>query len=130
MTEKARYEAALTHFEDTNWLEQYFWPFGRSSIAEFGRGWLLIVLLQTVMILIGLILLYNKMSTFGYALIISNLFVGSWAIGILHIRRLHDSGRAGWLAFFVFIPMIIAVTLFVLPQPHPVQWGRYGSPDD
>jgi len=106
------------NFTETNWFEQYFWPFGRTTSAEFGRGWLMVVIVQILLVLLGLFLLFLKITPFGMALVFSGLFIGTWMIGILHIRRLHDLGRSGWLAFFVYIPMVVAVVLMI-PQKRP-----------
>ncbi|VAV95573.1 hypothetical protein MNBD_ALPHA06-40 [hydrothermal vent metagenome] len=103
-------------FANTNWLEQFFWPFGRTSAAQFGRGWLMVVILQIISVVIGLILINSKINTVGFALVFGGLGIGTWVVGILHIRRLHDRGYSGWLAFFVYLPLIVAMPTLMLPS--------------
>ncbi len=103
----------------TNWLEQFFLPDGDTTTAQFGRGWLMVVLGQMVSIALGLILLSNRSVVLGSLLLFGGLFVGSWMIGMLHIRRLRDQDRPVWRSFFAYIPMVIAIVVLLVPGPGP-----------
>ena len=43
------------------------------------------------------------------------------------VRRLHDTGRSGWLYLIVFIPIVGVIVLLVFlcqdSKPEPNQWG-------
>ena len=104
---------APDNFAVTRWPEQFFWPFGRTSKGEFGRGWLMVVLGQIILVLAGLALLSSRISLAGIVLVFSGLFIGSWMIWVLHIRRLHDNGRSGWCALFVLVPILVAIMVMV-----------------
>ncbi|MBL4596313.1 MAG: DUF805 domain-containing protein [Robiginitomaculum sp.] len=108
----------------TNWFTQYFEPFGRTSPAQFGRGWLMVVIAQILFCLLGLGLLAGENIGPGLGLVWGGLFVGTWMVGILHVRRLHDRGRSGWLTFFVYIPVLVASLILIAPA----QQGQRGGP--
>lgn len=108
-------------FADTNWLDQFLVADGRTTREEFGRGWLLTALLQLALVVVGIALLFARQSVPGMAILLAGLVLGSWAIGILHIRRAHDAGKSGRRAFFVFIPMALALLVAIAPAKQPGQ---------
>ena len=79
----------------------------------------MVVLGQIVSIALGLVLLSNRSIVPGSLFLFGGLFVGSWMIGMLHIRRLHDQDRPVWRSFFVYIPMVIAIVVLLVPMPGP-----------
>lgn len=58
------------------------------------------------------------------------LFTAGNALPIIAIgvRRLHDSGREGWLLAFVAIPLVNLYLLWLLFQPGDPQANRFGEP--
>lgn len=108
-------------FQNTNWFEQFFDPSGRTTREEFGRGWLLVSLAQMLVVIIGLALLASRQSVPGMVVLLAGLVLGSWAIGMLHFRRAHDAGRTGWLSLIMFIPMVLALLLVIMPAKEMKQ---------
>lgn len=58
---------------------------------------------------------------FGLAVLLPSIAVG--------VRRLHDSGKTGWLLLLILVPLLgglILLVLYILP-PTPGE-NRYGAP--
>ncbi len=72
---------------------------------------------------------------YGWIYIIYGLFAFIPGLAVL-VRRLHDTGKSGWMFLIVLIPVIgwvwILVLLFTDSQPHENKWGHNpkGDPAD
>jgi len=120
MNENAGHKPPNPRLEGTNWLEQYFWPFGRTSSAQFGRGWLMVGIGQVLILIICTIMLFFKdVAMYGLIGALIAIIIGSWVIGVLHVRRFHDSGRIGLFSGFVYIPVLAGLLLMLAPDQPP-----------
>jgi uncharacterized membrane protein YhaH (DUF805 family) len=77
-----------------------YWSFALLAfVASYAIG-----MVEGVLGLSGMIFLYGPLSLlFGLAILIPSLAVG--------VRRLHDTGRSGWLILIGLIPILGAIAL-------------------
>lgn len=98
---------------------------GRAKRTEF---WLFILIHVIISIILSVLDAVILGSTFGEIQILPTLYglavlVPSLAVGC---RRLHDSGKSGWLQLIYLIPLIgwiIMIVLFVLPSGDDNKYG-------
>jgi len=110
------YKTAFTRYVDFS---------GRTSVGGF---WRFIAVNFVVVVVLGV--LANVSSVFlvlyfGYALA---LLLPSLAIAI---RRLHDSGKSGWMILLGLIPIvgfILLIVFYVQPSDSPNNYGH--GPED
>ena len=107
---------------------------GRASASEFwwpGLTFLLVLLgLGVVSSIVDPSSAYGETSFLGnlISMLILVVFVAG-AIPLIAVtaRRLHDTGKSGWLYLLTFIPLIGGLILLVLilmgPTPGPNQYG-------
>ncbi len=76
-----------------------------------------------VSFLLGLLAGEGAAQVFGYAYQLAGLLPG---LGVA-VRRLHDTGRSGWMILIGLIPFVGAIALFVFmcldSQPGPNEYG-------
>ena len=98
---------------------------GRAKRTEF---WLFILIHVIISIILGVLDTVILGTTLGEIQILPTLYglavlVPSLAVGC---RRLHDSGKSGWLQLIYLIPLIgwiIMIVLFVLPSGDDNKYG-------
>jgi uncharacterized membrane protein YhaH (DUF805 family) len=99
---------------------------GRAQRSEFWYWILFVAILQIVVFLLGGLLGRNDNPLVGlvFNLIAAVLILATLAVGC---RRLHDTGKTGWLQLLLFIPCIGHIILIVLwlpaSQPGDNQYG-------
>ena len=104
-----------TYFLDI--LEHHYVDFeGRARRSEY---WYFI-LFQTLAVLtlygisgIGFLMGSNIMGYMGFALVCLSSFALFLPNLSVTVRRLHDTGKSGWMLFLAFIPFIGSIILFV-----------------
>lgn len=99
-------------------LEKYAEFNGRATRPEF--WWF--ALFCFVLHVIGDMVFRNWiMGLVGLALLVPSIAAGS--------RRLHDTGKSGWLQLLWFIPVIgWAVLIYLEAQPGQPESNQYGAP--
>jgi uncharacterized membrane protein YhaH (DUF805 family) len=107
-----------------NWyigvLKNYVGFSGRARRTEFWMFFLFNVIIAVILGIIGR-LIHTSILTYIYdlAILLPSLAVGS--------RRLHDTGKSGWLQLLLIIPFIGAIVLIVLwALPGNVGANKYG----
>jgi len=96
-------------------LAQYLDPRGRASRAEYWWWWLFVSVVQFVTV-----------DTVFAGLLLLGLLAPSFTV---LVRRLHDTGRAGWWMLVALIPAVgVFVLLFLLVQRGEDGPNRYGAP--
>ena len=101
-------------------MRQYADFNGRSRRKEFWMFSLIVGLASVVLQVLG-----QYSSLFGIIYLVASLAVLVPAVAV-GVRRLHDTGRTGWLMLLAFIPLVNLVVLYwcVLDsQPGPNQYG-------
>ena len=92
---------------------------GRANRPEF--WWFMLALVVVHMILNALTPVLA--GVFGLATLVPSLSAGA--------RRLHDTGKSGWLQLLWLIPFIgWAVMVYLLAQPGEPAANRWGNPVD
>ena len=100
-------KTCLTKYADFN---------GRAARPEF--WWFMLVLLIVSMILNAVVAVLGMI--FSLATLVPSLSAGA--------RRLHDTGKTGWLQLLWFIPLIgWAVMIYLLAQPGQPEANKYGA---
>ncbi|HEY8048589.1 MAG TPA: DUF805 domain-containing protein [Ramlibacter sp.] len=91
---------------------------GRASVAEF---WWFALFAVIVHALGGVVLRHAIMGLVTLALFLPMTAVTG--------RRLHDTGRSGWLQLLWIIPVIgWAIVIYLVAQPTHSQANHYGAP--
>ena len=105
-------------------LENYANFKGRDSRPEFWWFYLANIILSLGLILIGgaitgaLSIIGNL---YGFAALIPGIAAG--------VRRLHDTGKSGWMLLISLIPIVGAIAIIVLlAQPGTSDANEYGPP--
>ena len=93
---------------------------GRAKRTEFWLFMLIHIIISTILYALSWIvdLLIIVYIVYGLALLVPSLAVGC--------RRLHDSGKSGWLQLIYLVPLIgwiIMIVLFVLPSGDDNKYG-------
>ena len=101
-------------------LQKYAVFDGRAKRTEFWLFMLIHIIISTILYALSWIvdLLIIVYIVYGLALLVPSLAVGC--------RRLHDSGKSGWLQLIFLIPFIgwiIMIVLFVLPSGDDNKYG-------
>jgi len=100
-----------------NWymevLKKYAVFNGRARRKEFWMFVLINLIISIVLSVIDGVIGTTTATGMGILSLIYALGVLLPAIGV-SIRRLHDSGKSGWLLLLAFIPLIGAIVLIVL----------------
>ena len=98
---------------------------GRACRSEFWWFSLFNVLVGVVISAISLAVKMLFLSTLFSTLFQVLVFLPSLAVGV---RRLHDTGKSGWMYLVAFIPLIGAIWLLVLfctdSQPGANEYGE------
>jgi len=81
---------------------------GRASREEY---WLFMLTLAPFQIILYF---WGQASTIGAIINVVFILIHFLPIIAVSVRRLHDTGRSGWFYFFVLIPFIGQIILFVL----------------
>jgi len=102
-------------------LQQKYADFnGRASLGEF---WGFALFVFAVHVLGGIVFRHGIMALVTIALILP-----SWAVTA---RRLHDTGRSGWLQLLWLVPIFgWAILIFLAAQPGQAQANHYGPPTE
>ena len=107
----------------TRMLKNYANFSGRSSRAEYWYAVLanaIIVLLVTAILLIPAAILGTDNEIGALGVVLTPFLVVLYALVMLvpslalHVRRLHDSGKSGWLVLLGFIPSAGGIIMLVL----------------
>lgn len=101
---------------------------GRATRSEFWYWILFVAILQIVVYVLGGVLGRNDNTFVGliFNLIALVLILATLAVGC---RRLHDTGKTGWLQVLLIIPCIGHIILIVLWLPaSQVGNNQYGPP--
>ncbi len=94
-----------------------FSPSGRIGPSAFLKGMGILAIIFAIVIMIS----YFNFQLGGVLFLLSGVFL--IPMFFLIIKRLHDSGKSGWLSIlFVFLTMIIAFTLYSVV-------GNFGAGD-
>ena len=106
-------------------LQKYAVFEGRAKRTEF---WLFILIHVIISIILGVLDTVILGTTLGGIQILSTLYVLAVLVPSLAVgcRRLHDSGKSGWLQLIYLIPLIgwiIMIVLFVLPSGDNNKYG-------
>lgn len=102
-------------------LKKYFVFEGRSTRSEYWYFFLFNFLISVVLMFIGSMMNGGDIlvNIYGLAVLIPGLAVG--------IRRLHDTGRSGWMILIGLIPILGWIWLIVLlamdSTPGPNKYG-------
>lgn len=100
-------------------LNQYADFNGRAARPEF---WWFVLFWIVVLAVTGLISKYLY-GIAALALVIPGLAAGS--------RRLHDTGKSGWLQLIGIIPFVgTLIVIYLMAQPGEPDANRYGNPPD
>ena len=99
-------------------LKKYAVFSGRARRAEYWYFYLFNLLIGIAISIVGLIITFisGDFST----MIIVNILAWIYSLAILlpalgvTVRRLHDTGKSGWMMFIVLIPFVGAIWLLVL----------------
>ena len=87
---------------------------GRAARKEYWYFLLFYLLIFATLTVVDILLgLYNETNGFGLfsTLSLLALLIPSWAVSV---RRMHDTGRTGWWAAVVLIPLIGMVIFLIL----------------
>lgn len=85
------------------------------------------VLMQFIILMIAMILdsiLFSGPSFF-YSVVALGLFIPSLAAGV---RRMHDTGRSGWLLLISLIPLVGLLVIFWLASETEFKVNKWGNP--
>ena len=85
------------------------------------------VLMQFIILMIAMILdsiLFSGPSFF-YSVVALGLFIPSLAAGV---RRMHDTGRSGWLLLISLIPLVGLLVIFWLASETELKVNKWGNP--
>lgn len=98
---------------------------GRAKRTEFWLFILIHVIISIILSVLDTVILGSNIgdiqilpTLYGLAVLVPSLAVGC--------RRLHDSGKSGWLQLIYLIPLIgwiIMIVLFVLPSGDDNKYG-------
>lgn len=92
---------------------------GRAARPEF---WWFVLFWVVVLAVTGLISRYIY-GIAALALVIPGLAAGA--------RRLHDTGKSGWLQLIGIIPLVgTLIVIYLMAQPGEPAANRYGNPSD
>ncbi|THF56321.1 DUF805 domain-containing protein [Ollibium composti] len=110
-----------------SWL--FFRTSGRVSRAAYFLGGLLVAIAQAFPLYRFTLVPEGTAESETWALLFMVAFLGSlWSNVALAIKRLHDLGKPGMMAFVLFVPVVSIVAFLVLclfpGDPRP---NRYGS---
>jgi uncharacterized membrane protein YhaH (DUF805 family) len=113
-----------------NWklvvLERYAKFDGRAGRAEF---WWFALANIIVYLIIGILMQISSAFLFVYLLYALAMIVPSIAVAI---RRLHDTGKSGWILLIGVIPLVGAILLIVFYATQgangPNQYGAAAEP--
>ena len=101
---------------------------GRASRSEYWRFYgITIVIAGIFNVLSALVMDTALASVVGLISIVYNLAILLPSIG-LAARRLHDSGKSGWMLLISFIPFGIIYVIYLLAQKGDEGDNQYGSP--
>ena len=94
---------------------------GRASRSEFWWAYLGLVVIYVVLAIIGAVVKFPFLPViFGLAIIVPTLAMGA--------RRLHDTGKSGWLQLIAIIPFIGSIVLIVLcALPETAEGEKYNA---
>lgn len=106
-----------------NVYKRYFEFYGRATRSEF---WYAILIHISIFVILGVGIEYILGSSL-FSTFFSIYFLGSvipfWA---LTVRRLHDSGKSGWMILVKFIPFIGSIWLLLLLASESEENNQYG----
>ena len=98
---------------------------GRAKRTEF---WLFMLIHVIISLILSVLDFFVLRITLGNLGLLSTLYGLALLVPILAVgcRRLHDSGKSGWLQLIFLIPLvgwIIMIILFVLPSGDDNKYG-------
>jgi len=107
----ASYKAAMMRYNDFS---------GRTSVGGFWRFVAVNILLFLVFGILGAVssLFLIAFMVYWFAVIIPSIAIA--------VRRLHDTGRSGWMILLGLIPLvgsIILIVFYVQPSDGPNEYG-------
>ena len=96
---------------------------GRARRKEY---WFFIVVQIGLIIIASIIdsVIFNGPSIF-YALTVLGLFIPSLSVAI---RRMHDTGRSGWLTLISLIPLVGLIVIYWLASETKQETNQWGQP--
>lgn len=115
-----------------NWyfkvISNYFYFSGRARRKEFWMFTLFHILFASLALVIdvSLELSISRQIIYGpfYLLYIIITFIPSLAVTI---RRLHDTGKSGWMYLLILVPIVGPIVIFIFlvtdGQPDSNKWG-------
>ncbi len=118
-----------THLPEKDKLFWLFFRFsGRVSRAAYFLAGLLLAVIQAFLLYRFTLVPEDSTAGQGWALaFLLMMIVSIWANIALSVKRLHDMGKAGFLAVALFIPVISIVAFIALclipGNPGPNQYG-------
>lgn len=83
---------------------------GRATRSEY---WYFVLFTLASYLALGLICAMFHLTKSSFYVLFAFLFVMTIPFICVTIRRLHDIGRSGWYYFFVLIPVIGTIILFI-----------------
>ncbi len=99
-------------------MKNYVGFSGRTTIREYWMFVLMYILIYIILVVIaGIIKLPIIPALFALALILPSIAAC--------VRRLHDTGKSGWLTLIGLIPLVGLVLIYFLIQPS-VEDNQYG----
>ena len=99
-------------------LKNYAGFSGRATVREYWMFVLMYIIIYILLVVVaGIIKLPIIPALFGLALLIPSIAIC--------VRRLHDTGKTGWLTLIGLIPIVGLVLIYFLIQPS-VEDNQYG----
>lgn len=108
----ASYKAAMMRFNDFS---------GRTSVGGF---WRFVAANIVVFLVLGILGRVSSLFLIAFMVYWFVVIIPSIAIGV---RRLHDTGRSGWMILLGLIPLvgsIILIVFYVQPSDGPNEYGE------
>ena len=104
---------------------------GRARRSEYWYFALFNIIISILMAIVGVLVGYLMGEDTGAIVTLGLMTVYSLALLIpslaLVIRRLHDSGKSGWMALLGFVPVVGGIILLVFllleSEPNTNKWG-------
>lgn len=115
----------------------FFSPSGRVSRGPYGLGilfWFSLQFASIGQLFAGDRLDNDGLLILGFLALCLSALIGTISMVMLSIKRVHDLGHSGVLAFLLFVPVVslFALVFFLLfPSSPPNEYGRWSNwPND
>ena len=118
---------AEEQFNMLDWFVKCLKNYANFSGRARRKEYWFFVLMQFIILMIAMILdsiLFSGPSFF-YSVVALGLFIPSLAAGV---RRMHDTGRSGWLLLISLIPLVGLLVIFWLASETELKVNKWGNP--